>query len=579
MSSMGRFATPGGVRFALPIAALFLAAASLMPSAHAQHASRTLEPGDIFDTSKRIIFNDDFRGDFRKWTLSIDAQYDPETRPLISDRVTKEAVPGLRDRLATRFTLPGTPGAFRSELAHPAEEGLQERWYGARIAVDQTTDANGYIVLQWHAMMGADKVNRNFPNLAIHQKKDRWVVTRAWGQPAKIQRSSVQLPGVVVPRQLTNWVLHVKWATDASGLVEIWRDGELVYRQTGQNAYNLSRDRTPYLKAGIYRPSRKEATTTEAPIVVRLSDMRIGRADATYSEVTPVVTARLQNADGGIARLTVPVEFGRDVESGTVAFAAPWQPGVSGAPSSLLWSEPPSVSPLFTVEMANKITGRSRAVKVRGLRRAGCDLPRMNIAFDCGYAGTNYLEMVYDPLDNPRLPPGLHQARLRVEARGWKDKAYQRAIDIDFSIFVARHKGQVGHGAPYISPVFAGRNTKSVPAYVVPVQTGARGPSTVVWRAARQDTLITATVTHVDTGAPYPVVLRARRDGGVCGKTVMNNGASCLSAASRLEVEYRREDQASLPPGKYVGSVLIEAQRGSSSNDREQIALQINATK
>ena len=144
MRISGNLSAAERLRTVLAGAALLGMAVAWLPVANAQYASRVLKPADVFDTSKRVIYQDDFRGDFRKWTLSIDALYDPAARPLISDRVTSEAVPGLSGRLAAKFTLPGTPGAFRSELAIPAEEGLQERWYGARIAVDQITDQAGY---------------------------------------------------------------------------------------------------------------------------------------------------------------------------------------------------------------------------------------------------------------------------------------------------------------------------------------------------------------------------------------------------------------------------------------------------
>jgi len=558
-------------------AALFGIFHAWLPDANAQYASRQLKPSDVFDTTKKIIYQDDFRGDFRKWTLSIDALYDPAARPLTSDRVTREAMAGLPGRLPVKFHLPGTPGTFRSELALPAEEGLQERWYGARIAVDQITDKAGYIVLQWHAVMGKDKVNRNFPNLAIHQKDDKWVVARAWGTPANIQRSSTELPGSVVPGTLTNWVIHTKWATDSSGIVEIWKDDTLVYQQKGQNAYNLSVDRTPYLKTGIYRPARKDSTTSEAPIVVRVSDMRIGRSDAGYGEVSPVVSGTLDkwNSNRRTGSLLFPIDFGREVDKGTVGFIVPQQAGVTGGPASMVWTAGLSDRSMFSVELTNRLDGRSRAVNIRGYRHNGCTYAAMNVAVDCRNRKNSRLELFFDREDNRGLPEGLYEGKLTVEALGWKDVAYRRTIKADIRIFVTGISGELRPGTLTGVRGLDRHIQRGTIGFLVPAQSDASGPRTMLVDQVSQDTKLTVTIADQGTGARYPVVVRARRQTGTCGKFRMNNTIACggYEKQSDLELEYRAADNPDLPAGRYTGSVFVLAQGSYESWFQRPIAI------
>ncbi|GJG96968.1 polysaccharide lyase [Cupriavidus pauculus] len=564
---------------------LCFAIGALMPEAQAQHASRTLKPEDVFDTSKKIIYKEDFRGDFTKWTLSIDALYDPETRPISSDRVVKDAAPGLYGRYATRFTLPGDPGSFRAELALPAEEGLQERWYGARISVDQMADDAGYIVLQWHAVMGNDKVSRNFPNLAIHHKNDQWVISGAWGSPANIQRSSTKLKAPVETDKLTDWLIHAKWATDGSGVIEIWRDGELVYNEKRQNSYNLSRDRTPYLKTGIYRPSRKDSTTSEGPITVRVSDMRIGRADARLIDVSPVVTGTLErcNPSKRSASTRIPVDFvGNAAVRGPVGFIAPPQPGVTGAPIVLNRNVTVRDTSMFAIELTNKMDGKKRAVNIRGLRHTKCGDVPMNVVSPCSLGSYGQLGIHFDDEDNRNLPTGIYQGILRLQAHGWNDTAYFRTVDIHIKIFVTSLSGEVRPGTVLRFGKISNRPLRGPIAFVVPDQLQASGPTTLTGDGKRTDSIVTAFLTRQDSGARYPMYLRARRDISPCGKVMMNSTLRCPVfpiAKSDLEIEYRPADNPDLPNGEYTGSLFVQSVDGQDSRFQVPIAIGVTIRK
>lgn len=257
----------------------------------AQIASRKLEASESYNLKKPIIFSDDFSGDLRKWELSIDALYQPEQRPLSTPlvKIVPTSMPGVN---AVRFEVPGLPGTFRSEIALPSDYGLQERWYSERIKIMKSpAPSPGYLVLQWHAVMGeAAKTSRGFPPLEISVNGDRWMVNRAYGSPVtgQTKRDRKQIPGTVEAGKWTDWVIHAKWSKSDDGEIQIWKDGTLVWDVKGQNCYSdLAVERTPYLKTGIYRPTRKGSETSEDPTVVEVSDVKIGGPDATYEMVAP----------------------------------------------------------------------------------------------------------------------------------------------------------------------------------------------------------------------------------------------------------------------------------------------------
>jgi hypothetical protein len=92
---------------------------------------------------------------------------------------------------------------------------------------------------------------------------------------------------------------------------------------------------------------------------------------------------------------------------------------------------------------------------------------------------------------------------------------------------------------------------------------------------AAQDTKLTVTVTDQAGGARYPVVVRARRITGECGKVRMNSTFPCggYGKQSDLELEYRPSDNPDLPPGQFAGALFVLAQGTYESWFQEPLAL------
>jgi hypothetical protein len=252
-------------------------------------ASLHLKADQVFAKSGPVIFQDRFNQRLQQWMLSIDDAKQADTR---NPRVVLllhdvEAAP------AVRMTLPGDPGLFRSELSLPAEKNYQERWYAERTLIPQATDDNGFILMQWHALIGEEKKLhqnetgiRNFPNLAIHVQGNKYSVSRAWGPLVNSYRDHQTMRQPWLATEWTDWVIHAVWSEQDNGLLQVWQNRQLVYEARGPNLYNDVERVTPYFKTGIYRPSRKPKNGDnrgEADTVIYVRDVTIGNASADLS--------------------------------------------------------------------------------------------------------------------------------------------------------------------------------------------------------------------------------------------------------------------------------------------------------
>ena len=81
----------------------------------------------------------------------------------------------------------------------------------------------------------------------------------------------------------TDFVVHAKWSFGQDGLLEIWRDAQLVALQTGPNAYN--QENPGFFKLGLYKWSWRN---TDIKLRTVLYDaVRIGSGNAGYPAVAP----------------------------------------------------------------------------------------------------------------------------------------------------------------------------------------------------------------------------------------------------------------------------------------------------
>jgi beta-glucosidase len=281
--------------------ALLVAVLPLL-SATAAEPARPFRAREVFDPGQAVIFQNDFRsGQFGQWNFSEDDRYGLQKET--PGRIDIVEAPGLGSgRNAARFTVPRAPNSFRAEISLPHENGFQERWYGERVLVPEgwVFDPNRGedIVMQWHAIPGNWRAT--YPNLAISIRDTNWCIRQSFGcAQTNPVRTTLKLDDPVQRGAWSAWVVHAKWSSGNDGLLQVWKDGKLVFDRAGTNVYStIGVEYTPYLKTGIYRPAwhmdkegKLAAFDKENPIVaakvVYATDIKIGDERARYEDVAP----------------------------------------------------------------------------------------------------------------------------------------------------------------------------------------------------------------------------------------------------------------------------------------------------
>lgn len=200
---------------------------------------------------------------------------------------------------AARFELhksdPVVSSSKRAEITQRDDQPLNaERWYGFSINLPSswTYDRSAEIVSQWHQC--DTQCPSGSPPLALLTDEGRWKIDFK-GQITDL--------GPYTTGAWTDWVFHVTWRTDSTGVLEVWRDGEQVMHRTG--ATHSGGPRSPYFKFGIYKwdwNTGAPSDTTQR--VMHYDALRLGDERATYADVSPVRACGRAISPAGVTATT-----------------------------------------------------------------------------------------------------------------------------------------------------------------------------------------------------------------------------------------------------------------------------------
>lgn len=171
---------------------------------------------------------------------------------------------------------PGAKRPERSEVKLNYVPEGEERWVGVRIRRPNATQNGFTSFFQLGPMVCAPGA---LFQLAAYGKEGncQWNIR---GYLKSIGAEGIRLPvGKVVCNKWENWVFHIKVKADESGLVEVWRDGQPVFRREGRNA---SAGAKMPVKWGIYVGTGNKAY---AEITAYYDDITIGDANSSLHEV------------------------------------------------------------------------------------------------------------------------------------------------------------------------------------------------------------------------------------------------------------------------------------------------------
>lgn len=153
------------------------------------------------------------------------------------------------------------------------------------------------VVFQMQASPDDGEIYRS-PVFALEMDGDDWRIWRRWDERSLSPRENTFTGSDIVYQQpvgsaygrWTDWVIHVRWSAGEDGLLQVWRDGQIVVDATGPNCSND--ERGPHIALGVYKWPWKPDAPADWKFAAdwRLfyhDELRIGDATAGYEGVAP----------------------------------------------------------------------------------------------------------------------------------------------------------------------------------------------------------------------------------------------------------------------------------------------------
>ncbi|MEO8406775.1 MAG: heparin lyase I family protein, partial [Chitinophagaceae bacterium] len=169
-------------------------------------------------------------------------------------------------------------GSKRAEIESGGNDAPQtsERWYGLRYYLQKYDADNGAeSIIQWHDVDGTT------PPLSIQVAGGRMRIMQSF--------TSGNIPtdlGATTTGRWISIVIHVKWTTGTTGVLEVWRDGVKMVNKVN---VRTNSNGGSYMKLGInkwsWAPGGGSSSATQR--IFYIDNFRMGNENATYNDVAP----------------------------------------------------------------------------------------------------------------------------------------------------------------------------------------------------------------------------------------------------------------------------------------------------
>ncbi len=185
-------------------------------------------------------------------------------------------------KLEVKSNDPVTSGSIRSEITLESDPLNQDRWYGFSMYLqDWVDDDAGESVFEW----APDNVNGSGA-MTLLTSGGRFNFTT--NNNATSSNNIYTDIGPVISNQWVDFVIHIRWATDTTGLLQVWMNGSLVIDRSGVKTATVN----AFLKLGINKFGWSTQTSAVNQRVLYFDEVRRGNANATYNDVAPFLPKR-----------------------------------------------------------------------------------------------------------------------------------------------------------------------------------------------------------------------------------------------------------------------------------------------
>ncbi|SKC18993.1 polysaccharide lyase [Dyadobacter psychrophilus] len=244
------------------------------------------DPDIIYPLDSFVIAYHNFDSKIAKWyESSLCCSWSGQS----SDSVKRAGAKSVRFELRKNDSSLG----FRSQLARAPNKN-REGWFGFSLYFPKAfvKDSLEESIVEWQALpdFSSGENWRSAPlflgvledHFVLEIRTDSNKVTPQY----KYDFKRIDL-GPVTKERWIDWVFHIRWAHDNTGIIEVWKNKEPVFSLMGQpNTYNDST--FPYFKVGISkwdweRPGNVRVNNR----VIFVDEITIGNDKASYGKVEP----------------------------------------------------------------------------------------------------------------------------------------------------------------------------------------------------------------------------------------------------------------------------------------------------
>jgi hypothetical protein len=186
-------------------------------------------------------------------------------------------------------------GYLRAELQQDFKtDSTGDNWYGFSqfLPSDYVSDPVTEAVAQWHEVPDWDLgENWRSPPISMEIKNDHYFIKVMWASAAvntnQTKDGEIYYDlGPVDKNKWNDWVFHIKFSYQSTGVLEVWKNKTKVLTRNGPNSYND--ENFPYFKLGIYKWAwAGSSSSPESKRVLYYDEVKVGNRNSNLDEVSP----------------------------------------------------------------------------------------------------------------------------------------------------------------------------------------------------------------------------------------------------------------------------------------------------
>lgn len=258
-----------------------------------RNESKSEKEDDILADSE-IRFQDDFEGNFEpnssnevydQWYKS--GWYAGGHVKLSSEIEPREGSKSVEVKLVANES-----GLSRSEIGVNLKNSLGDYWAGfstyipsdidmSKMVLDRDTFA--FVMAQW----GVWENNPSVPDFALRMGRkngeDKFFLTY---EPLPESKTLYLWDSPLIQGKWVDWVVHIKWAKNDSGVFEVWQNGEKVFNKTGFQSTDGDGSDVKS-KIGLYYSTWGKRQREYDEVKIYFDDYTIAKGEDMYDEVKP----------------------------------------------------------------------------------------------------------------------------------------------------------------------------------------------------------------------------------------------------------------------------------------------------